>query len=289
MSILLTGASGFVGRQITNHSFFKSKIDVVSLKQKNVSEINFLGVKSIIHLAGIAHRMVSTPDDLYYSVNKDLTLSLALKAKESGVKHFIFMSTVKVYDDNNEFIDHNTATFPNHAYGKSKLEAEKGLLGLQDEHFIVSIIRPPLILGRDVKGNLRSLMKISEKKTPLPFGKIENKRAIITLVNLNAFIIHLIKNPKSGIFLVAEDKPPSTTELITKIRFAMGMKPNLISIPSFLRNIILLIKPEFHKRLFGSLIVDNKESYLRAQFKNPYHLDDSIEDMVNAYLIRKEP
>ncbi len=130
-------------------------------------------------------------------------------------------------------------------------------------------------------------MQLAKKPIPLPFGGINNNRAMISTTNLCAFIFHLINNPTSGTFLVSEDNSPSTSDLVVLIREAMGKKPLLFSIPDFARNIINKLKPELYMRLFGSLTVDHKLSYDIIGFTNPSQLKDSIKEMVLEF--QREP
>jgi nucleoside-diphosphate-sugar epimerase len=227
--------------------------------------------------------MEPTPDELYHTINTDLTLKFAKEAKSKGVKHFIFMSTIKVYGEDYDNLTLDTLTSPNDAYGRSKLEAEKALRALEDKNFVVSIVRPPLIIGPGAKGNLNSMMSLAKKNIPLPFGEISNNRAMISTTNLCAFVFKLITNPTSGTFLVSEDIEPSTTTLLALIREAMGKKPLLFSIPEFLRKVIKKTRPELHIRLFGSLSVDSQTSYKSIGFSNPTQLKESIAEMVLAF------
>ncbi|RED96143.1 NAD-dependent epimerase/dehydratase family protein [Marinoscillum furvescens] len=288
MTILLTGASGFVGTRMLATAPDHVSYQTTSLQNKDVGAIDLSGISTVIHLAGIAHRMEPTPDALYHDVNHHLTLEFAEHAKTKGVKHFIFLSTIKVYGD--ETLQTNTITEatpcqPNDAYGASKLAAEHNLKELEDENFTVSIIRPPLIVGPGAKGNLLSLMKLAKKPIPLPFGDITNERAMVHVDNLIAFMLHLAENPKSGTYLINEEHPPSTTALISHIRTAMGYRrPMLVPIPSILRKLIANKKPELHQRLFGSIRIDASESREVTGFTPPHDLHKGIHEMVQSFL-----
>jgi UDP-glucose 4-epimerase len=291
MQILVTGSSGFVGSRLLKSSEFKNQVQTVSLQQAAPSQIDFSGIQTIIHLAGIAHRMEPTPDELYFSINHELTLQFATAAKNAGVKHFIFLSTIKVYGDEQlqtQEISESTPCHPNDAYGGSKMKAEQDLRLLEDENFEVSIIRPPLIVGPDAKGNLLALMKLAQKPLPLPFGNIPNERAMIHLDNLIAFIRHLVNQPTSGIFLINENQPLSTTELIAEIRKSMGYNRSwLISIPGFFRSLLARFKPELHHRLFGSIQIKCTQSFERTGFTLPFELTEGIQLMTQEFLKRK--
>lgn len=279
-SVLLTGATGFVGKRFTSRNLDKHNIKPISLQTTQVNEIDFTGIHTIVHLAGIAHRMEKTEDDLYYKVNFELTRDLANKAKENGVKHFIFMSTIKVYGDDYDTLTLQTACVPNDAYGNSKLKAEQHLQSLLSKDFIVSIVRPPLVYGPGVKGNMKKLIDLVGKRNFLPLGNIKNKRSMIGLDNLIAFLNRIIEKKVSGIFLVQDDKPMSTSDLIRTIAKSRNPNLRLIAIPELFQTIIKKLVPEIHKRLFGSLVVDDHESKRRIDFKSALSFEEGIELMI---------
>src|SRR5699024_9207342 len=151
------------------------------------------------HVAGIAH--VSTDPEMeekYFQVNRDLTIEVAEKAKVDGVHQFIFMSSIIVYGTQNEFIDEHTEPNPDNFYGESKLQAEAGILPLQDENFHVAIIRPPMIYGKDSKGNYPLLSKLAQL-TPI-FPDYDNQRSMLHIDNLTEFIRLIIDNNDWGKF-----------------------------------------------------------------------------------------
>jgi len=288
MQILVTGASGFVGTNLIKNWSGEGQLIPCSL-QDGIGKLSnkLKNIDTIVHLAGIAHRMEKTNDEIYFQVNEELTVDFASLAKKCGVSHFIFLSTIKVYGDKllKQTVTEDTQCEPTDAYSQSKLNAENKLKALEDDRFIVSIIRPPLIFGAGVKGNLLRLMKLAGKPIPLPLGGIKNHRAMISIDNLNAMIMKLIKIPASGIFIPQEDCKLSTQDLVTEIRFSMGFKsPALISIPMALIKILKKYKPEIHQRLYGSLHIDNHKSLKALNFKNPHSTIDGIKKMV-AYFI----
>ena len=184
-------------------------------------------------------------------------MELAKKAKESGIKQFIFMSTVKVYgEETDSKYSENSICNPEDDYGKSKLKAELELQKLEDEDFKVSIIRTPIVYGHGVKANIKSLINLINKVPLLPFGKIENKRSMVYIGNLCHLVDEVIIQQKAGIFLASDNKPLSTTRLIELIAKNLDKKIYLIKIP-FFESLLKLVKPSFHKRLYGSLEVDN--------------------------------
>ena len=149
-SIILTGASGFVGGCFFREYSQTYQIKTINLRETPVEEIPFQGVDSIVHCAALVHQMKGAPDDLYFEVNFELTKRLALQAKQAGVEHFVFLSTVFVYGTEGGMtaglsLNETSPCEPSGAYGRSKLAAENFLLSLVDAKFKVAIIRQPMV------------------------------------------------------------------------------------------------------------------------------------------------
>ncbi len=285
MKIGVTGSSGFVGKrymQIESNGYEKLALD---LRNVTPEEMNLQGINTIVHLAGKAHEMQPIPDWVYFKINFELTKSLADSAKAAGVSHFVYISSTKVYGDVvTGVVNEDSACLPVDAYGKSKRQAEEYLLSIQTPEFIVSIIRPPLVYGPGVKGNMIKLLELAEKKIPLPFGKAGNARSMVYLDNLVALINRVIEKKASGIYVGGDVKPLSTDQLINLMRAAMGNDMGLVTIPSFFRNLMKLLRPALYTRLFGSFEVDNKGSNHRLEFVPPYTSEKGIDTMVQWYL-----
>ncbi|MGK0138555.1 MAG: nucleoside-diphosphate-sugar epimerase, partial [Algoriphagus sp.] len=211
ITVLVTGASGFVGQRFCVDSKDRYSIKTVSLQNMSVQDLDLSGINVILHLAGIAHRMVKTDDSLYYDVNCKLTTELAQAAKLAGVSHFLFVSTIKVYGDEYEFISLDTKCKPNDAYGRSKLMAEEAIKNLESNNFKISIVRPPLIYGKGVKGNMGRLIKLVEKRKYIPLCNIDNKRSMVGVDNFVAFLDRIIATGKSGTFLIQDTHAVSTS------------------------------------------------------------------------------
>ncbi|MDD5202697.1 MAG: NAD-dependent epimerase/dehydratase family protein, partial [Sulfurimonas sp.] len=250
-------------------------------------------VNTIVHLSALVHQMGGASVDAYERVNVTQTLRLATKAKESGVGHFIFMSSVKVYGEetdgllrlaHNDKYNESTECHPEDDYGKSKLKAEKELQKLEDENFKVSIIRTPIVYGYGVKANIKNLVNLVSKAPILPFGSIDNKRSMVYVGNLCHLIDGVIglrvKHAMTeNIFLASDDEPLSTTKLITLIAKELDKKIYLVRIP-FFETLLKLFKPTFHKRLYGSLEVDNHVTMERLGIHNPYSTQEGIHAML---------
>lgn len=283
--ILVTGSSGFVGINYFSMSIFKERLKSISIRKDSVNELNLSDINTILHFAGKAHEMSKIDDAIYFTANRDLPYELAKKAKLCGVKQFIYLSSVKVYgkDATDEILDENSECLPIDSYGQSKLEGEQQLMSLQDDSFIISIIRPPLIYGPYVKGNINKLLKLADSEKPLPFAHILNKRSMVYIGNLTALIDTLIKTRKGGIFIAGDSKSISTTYLVEVIRDNLGKPKNLFHLPKFAINLLSLLKPMLIKRLFSSLVFDNTKTNTTLNFTPPFSPEEGINEMVNWY------
>jgi len=288
-TILLTGASGFVG------SYFQAKyaqsynIRTFSFLHDSFDALHVKGVDVVFHLSALVHQMGGADEEEYERVNVTQTVELAKKAKESGVRQFVFMSTVKVYGEENDVpYTEMTPCKPEDAYGKSKLKAENELKKLESEHFKVSIVRTPIVYGYGVKANIKNLISLVKKVPVLPFGKINNKRSMVYVGNLCFIVDAVIKQQKQGVFLAADMEALSTTRLIELIADALGKKVYLVRVP-FFESLLKLAKPSFHKRLYGSLEVDNTQTMKRlfgeAKASLPYSVEEGIGLMINGKTI----
>lgn len=198
------------------------------------------------------------------------------------MKQFVFMSTVKVYGEETESVyTEKSICNPEDEYGKSKLKAEKLLLEVESENFRVSIIRTPIIYGYGVKANIKNLINLVNKISVLPFGKIVNKRSMVYIGNLCHLVDEVIIQQKAGIFLASDDEPLSTSRLIELIAKNLDKKIYLIKLP-FFESLLKLVKPSFHKRLYGSLEVDNSITKEKLNLKNPYGVEEGIGMMIKG-------
>lgn len=282
MNILLTGANGFVGNYFINKYKDKYEIKTFSFLNDDLNSIELDNVNAIIHLSALVHQMGGASEKEYERVNVVQTIELAKRAKESNVKHFVFMSTVKVYGEetDNKYTE-NTICNPEDAYGKSKRKAELELLKLEHDYFNVSIIRTPIVYGYGVKANIKNLINLVKKIPVLPFGNIENKRSMVYIGNLCHLVDEVIMQQKNGIFLAADDESLSTSRLIELIAKNLYKNVYLIKVP-FFESLLKIIKSSFHSRLYGSLEVNNTETKEKLNLKNPYGMEDGIRLMIHG-------
>lgn len=280
--LLITGSRGFVGSYFIDKYKDNYEIKTFSFLKDDINTLGYTDIDVVFHLSALVHQMGGASSKEYEQVNVTQTLELANNAKKSGVKNFIFMSTVKVYgEETDKTYSENTMCSPEDEYGKSKLKAENELLKLEDENFKVSIIRTPIVYGYGVKANIKNLVNLINKVSILPFGNIQNKRSIVYIGNLCHVVDTVIEKSVSGIFLCADDESLSISRLIELIAKNLDKKVCLIKIP-FFEMLLKLLKPSFHKRLYGSLEVDNTITKQKLNFKNPYTVEDGIKLMIKG-------
>lgn len=287
-TLLITGGSGFIGKALCKrlkpydyllHVSSRKNISTNSEKVVafNTGEINketrwtdaLTGVDCIIHCAGRAHiteELSKNLLDIYRKVNVDGTINLANQAVKCGVKRMIFLSSIKVNGEKTQGLSkyvYNDVPCPEDAYGISKWEAEKSLWEVSKQTGLeVVIIRPTLVYGYGVKGNLKRLIKLINYGIPLPLKSINNLRSLIGIDNLVDIIICCIDNPDANgkTFLVSDGEDLSTPDLIDRMALAMGRSVKLFPFPIFLIKLIssLIGKNSEVNRLVGSLQVDSK-------------------------------
>ena len=289
-TIAVTGATGFVGKRFLEYNKCIFHLIPLSLREMEIRKINLSGIDAMVHLAGKAHQMKPIADENYFEVNYELTRQLAERAKQQGVKHFIYISSTKVYgDDVHQVLNEQSDCVPTDAYGKSKLKAEQYLLSITSEVFKVAIVRPPLVYGPEVKGNMNKLLHLANKRLPLPLGNINNARSMVYIDNLVELINTIILKKAIGIYIAGDEKPISSDGLIKLMRKYLNNHSMLISIPLFARRIIKKIKPALYVRLFGSYVVDNSSSNKALDFIPPFSellmvLPNNVKNI--AYLFR---
>ena len=267
MSIYLTGASGFVGKNLITN--FNKDFDI----KKHIRGSEFLiKQNTVIHLAGKAHDLknISNKDE-YYKVNTELTKQIFDSFLISDSSVFIMLSSVKAVADNvvgilNEDCEPNPKTH----YGKSKLLAESYILSKKiPNNKRVYILRPCMIHGPNNKGNLNLLYNLVSKRIPWILGSFQNKRSYCSVENLLFIINELIKNNTipSGVYNVADDEYLSTNEIISLISNSNNQKPIIFNLSPFIIKFIakigdiipLPLNSERLKKLTESYMVSNEK------------------------------
>ena len=237
--VLITGAGSYVGGSFAEyarkHYATGFEIDTIDMKQEAWKDYSFSGYDCIFHVAGIAHADVGkVSEDVkaqYYRVNTELAIETAAKAKAEGVGQFVFMSSAIVYGESapighSKKITKDTPTSPANCYGDSKVQAENGLIPLNDESFKIVILRPPMIYGKGSKGNYPILAKIARKMPLFPY--VVNERSMLYVENLCEFVRLVITDGESGTFWPQNREYSNTSELIKMIAETHGKKVRLI-------------------------------------------------------------
>ena len=274
IKILITGANSYIGTSLEkwlarySDKYIVETIDMIGDSWK---EKAFSGFDVVFHVAGIAH-VSSAPKkkELYYRVNRDLTIETAKKAKEAGVSQFIFMSSIIVYGESGKIgqgkvIDRDTIPEPKDFYGDSKLQAEKGLKALETDNFKVVILRPPMIYGKGSKGNYPKLAKAA-RILPI-FPEIENERSMLHIDNLCEFIKLMIDNEESGLFFPQNKEYVKTSEMVKLIAEMYGKKIRLVKIFNSVLKLMGL-KVGLINKVFGNLVYEESVSdYNRVNYQ----------------------
>ena len=266
--ILITGANSYIG--VSFETYIKSNypaeysIDTVDMIDGSWREKSFAGYDAVFHVAGIAHQKETTKNKhLYYEVNRQLAVETARKAKDEGVKHFLFLSSMSVYGVESGEITKDTRPNPKSNYGKSKWEAEKELSKLQGNAFSVALIRPPMVYGKDCKGNFQTIVKIV-KKTPV-FPKVKNRRSMIYIDTLCEYVKDFIDQEASGVLLPQNAEYINTSEMAEMIAEKLGKK---LYLSATLGLAVKIICPfvSVAKKAFGTLVYE-KSSKLKTNEK----------------------
>lgn len=201
--VLITGADSYIGVSFENYVrvYYASKlsVDTVDMIDGSWRKKDFSLYDVVYHVAGIAHADVGNVSDemkaKYYAINTDLAIETAKKAKEQGVRQFVFMSSAIVYGDSAPYgkskrITKDTEPKPANFYGDSKWQADKGVRELADERFTVTVLRPPMIYGKGSKGNYPILAKMAKKL--LIFPDVRNERSMLCIENLCEFLCQVM-------------------------------------------------------------------------------------------------
>lgn len=301
MQITITGASGFVGTNLTAYLEAKNLvIESLSLRGDWKEQFN-PSRDAIIHLAGRAHDLENTSDEAeYFKVNRDLTIQLFQAFLKSEAKDFFYFSSVKAVADTADcMIDENIVPEPLTAYGKSKYEAEQYLLAQKlPEGKRLLIIRPCMIHGPGNKGNLNLLYKIVEKGIPWPLVNFENKRSFLSIDNLSYLVYEMLQNKEvpSGIYNFADDESLSTNQLIKSINKALERKPRFLSIGVGLITFIakvgdkikLPLNSERLKKLTESYVVSNQKIKNALNIKQlPLSAEEGIIKTIKSFKNKK--
>ncbi|MGP9820451.1 NAD-dependent epimerase/dehydratase family protein [Salinarimonas sp. NSM] len=275
--VALSGATGFVGRHLLTdlrangyrvRILLRRPVDGMAEADSAVigdlaRPINMAraleGVDAVVHSAGLAQAMSGHPEDDYRSVNMEGTLALARAAEHAGATRFVFLSSVRAQTGPTSVhvLREGDEPRPTDAYGRSKLDAERGL-GQTSLDWVA--LRPVLIYGPGALGNMRALVRLARTPYPLPFGSLRARRSLLAIENLAAAVRVAIETPGPvrRPFLVADDEPLTPPQIVAAIRGGLGRSPGVVPCPTALLALAAKVagRTEAMERLSGDLVVD---------------------------------
>lgn len=311
-SVFLTGGTGFIGGRLAQRFRDSGSVTTVAVRKASASlsppffefdgltadqswENGVTGHEVVIHSAARVHVMNDQSADPlveFRKINVAGTLNLARQSAASGIKRFIFISSIKVNGEGTVLGRPYTAfdtPQPRDPYGISKMEAEEGLrLVAQETGMEVVIIRPVLVYGPGVHANFRSMMSWLKKGIPLPLGAIHNKRSLVSLDNLVDLIMVCVDHPGAAnqTFLVSDDEDLSTTEMLQRMAHALDRPARLLPVPAVIleRGAAMLGKRAVAQRLCGSLQVDIRHTRETLNWIPPVSVDEGFRATASAFL-----
>ena len=311
--ILVTGATGFVGAALCRALVEAGRPVAAALRRRDVmlpagvepraiGEIApdtdwgdaLAGVETVVHAAARVHQVRESAADplaAYRRVNTYGTQRLAEACLAHGVKRFVFISSIKAMGDGRADgapyrADHACA--PVDAYGRSKAEAETALATLADGHRLETVIlRPPLVYGPDVRGNFPALLRLCDTPWPLPMGGIGNRRSLLALDNLVDAIVRAVDHPQAAgrTFLLRDGEDLSTSDLVARLRRALGRPGRLIALPASAWRALGRLGPLRNavERLTGSLAVDDAAIRRDLGWRPPVTVDQALVQVARAW------
>lgn len=308
MKILITGVHGFVGRNLVPALFADHTVYGLGRAVENVVGVERMytwedldrsmlpEVDAIVHLAGKAHdTKKQTGAEVYFVVNRDLTVKVYDYFRHSAARKFIFFSSVKAAADfvNCTVLTEDVVPKPVGPYGESKIEAETYILNHPAEGKDVFILRPCMIHGPGNKGNLNLLYKIVCKGFPWPLGAFKNRRSFASVGNVCYLVCRLLEeHAPSGIYNLADDEAISTNELISIICRVLGRKAHIFNISPSLMKKVAKVGDVLHLPLNTERIEKLTENYVvsNAKIKSvfgiealPITVEDGLRETIESF------
>lgn len=319
MKILVTGATGFVGRFLCarllaegwavrgtlliseNPESLLSGVEPVVVEPlgPHTPWGHALGdIDVVIHLAARVHIMddpSADPLTEFRKVNSEGTEQLAHEAVRAGVKRLVFISSIKVNGEESvaPYTEESPAQ-PTDPYGISKWEAEQSLRRIEFESGLeVVVVRPTLVYGPGVKANFLNMMKVVSRGLPLPLASIRNKRSLVYLGNFVDALATCAKNPAAAghTFLISDGEDVSTPQLITGTARALGVSARLMPFPPMLMRLAgrLTGKSAAVNRLLGSLTVDSSKIRTQLCWKPPFTMEEGLKQTAEWFMTGRMP
>lgn len=267
--VLIAGSHSYIGesfRAFLGQWPNEYSVDVIGTKGLEPKSEMFQGFDVIFCVAGIAHiKETSENRHLYYEINRDLVVSIAKAAKAANVKQFILLSSMSVYGMEVGRITKSMEPHPVTAYGESKLQADKEISSLDDDRFVFTCCRPPMVYGKDCTGNYQALRKFALRF--LLFPQYKNQRSMIYIGNLCEFVKECIDEKKRGLFFPQNAEYTNTSEMVRTIAEANGKKIRLTKAFNWA---IKVCRLSIVKKVFGDLV------YEPVDMVSNYGLKESI-------------
>ncbi len=306
MRIVVTGASGFVGRHLSrklaqsgirvlalsrrpehceNHPYIEKRA-CLDLERSDLASM-LVGADVVVHLAAAAHERVQILEKArdYASIqraNAALSEAMAVQAARAGIRHFVFLSTIGVCGEETgpAAFTEETALAPRSLYARSKAEAEERLNRLAGGLALrLTVLRPTLVYGPGNGGNFLNMLRLVASGWPLPFASVQNRRSLIYVGNLvSAIEAVAVSRTISGTFIASDARPHSTPELIRMLASGMGRQPALFPMPvPILRFAARLAGREaLARRLLGSLEADGGKLRRTLSWSPPFSEEDGL-------------
>ncbi len=287
--VVLTGASGFIGRHLTEFLAIQAGISLLLVVRRPLSWPLPDGVAVhqladfrdeaawtsllmpddiVIHLAGLAHRdlPVELQVEGFFEANVATTRAIAQAGATQRINNFIFISSIGVYGSSREDIVNPSSTLhPDHPYAESKLAAELALLSVPNRHYSCTILRLPLVYGADAPGNFGKLLRLVALGFPLPFAGLHNRKSFLGIETLNQILYRLVLTPLRGDFtlIAAEQDAVSLAALLRNLSQGMGKKPRLFYVPVWLLRALLTCvgQKKIYKKLCMPLEADSSQLF----------------------------
>jgi len=315
VSVLVTGANGFVGQRlcadllevgrdlrgvVRRHeavNVLPDGVESLVLRQLNNADMwqeVLAGVDSVVHLIGRAHVLRETSADPladYRATNVGITCSLLDACRASGVRHLVFMSSIGAVGRGAEVrYEESSPCAPEDPYGVSKREAEELVLDAgKDGNMVTTVLRPPLVYGPRVKGNFLRLLALARRGLPLPLGCVRNARSMVFVGNLTNAVEAVLRASEaaSGVFHVADPgEPLSTANLVQKLAQLMERPARLVPFPVSLMRLggRVLGRTGDVERLTRSLVVSTHKLQEELRWEPPYSVDQGLAETIDWYM-----
>ena len=286
MKCLVVGASSYIAKAFIKK--YETQCSITALTRNDrlhsyfdLTDEQFQGFDLLINFTAIVHQ--KKPDlESSHTINTELAIFLAKKAKKAGITHFIQMSTIAVYSPSSTHINESTQTLPTTVYGQTKLKADVQLSAMRSSTFKIAIIRPPVVYGPDAPGNMHALISLIQKGIPLPFLYTKNHRAILYIDNLTNALFQIMLLQADGIFILRDELSPSLATLSTTINQHLQKECKLFTPPTLLIKFLIRFKKLPFFKLYGDLELDDSFAYQKIGRYSTISLNEALEKTIKG-------